>query len=85
MEPITQNGFYYHMRKIFLDNGAVGQGRNFRRNMTNKTRDLCEKLHTTREDLKIYASSRAFLYFKGERIPVSLATMGKISKKVLIS
>ena len=83
VEPITQNGFYYHMRKIFLSKGIdpEKQGRHFRRNMTNAINKLCKGLHTTREDLMIYASSRAFLYFRGERIPVSLATMEDNIKK----
>jgi hypothetical protein len=79
VEPITQNGFYYHMRKIFLLKGIdpEKQGKNFRRNMTNSINKMCKQLRTTREDLKIFASSRAFLYFRGERVPVSLANMEK--------
>ena len=38
-----------------------------------------KRLETTREDLKIYASSRAYLYYKGKRTAVSLETIEELA------
>ena len=83
VEPLTQNGFYYHMRTIFLANGINPKlrGEFFRRNQTNSVVGICKELGTTREDLKIYASSRAFFYYEDERTPVSLSTIRNLIKK----
>lgn len=77
VEPLTQNGFWYHMRTIFLKNGIDPQtrGKTFRKNQTNSVIQVCKELGTTREDLNILASSRAFFYYEGERTPVSLSTI----------
>ena len=64
VEWVSQNSFYYFLRKIFLKNGInpEAEGKDFRKSITNSIAEWCEEIGTTREDLKIYASSRAYLY-----------------------
>jgi len=83
VEPLTQNGFWYHMRTIFLKNRINPhlQGKYFRKNQTNSIIEICKELDTTREDLKIFASSRAFFYYEDGRTPVSLSTIQNLIKK----
>ena len=77
VEFVSQNSFYYFLRKIFLKNGInpEAEGKEFRKSITNSIADWCKELKTTREDLKIYASSRAYLYFRRKRTAVSLGTI----------
>ena len=77
VEWVSQNSFYYFLRKIFLKNGInpEAEGKEFRKSITNSIALWCKEIGTTREDLKIYASSRAYLYHRGERTAVSLESI----------
>ena len=77
VEWVSQNSFYYFLRKIFLKKGInpEAEGLTFRKSLTNDIAGWCRELKTTREDLMIYASSRAYLYHRGERTAVSLKTI----------
>ncbi len=81
VEWVSQNSFYYFLRKVFLKNGInpEAEGRDFRKSITKSIAEWCNEIGTTREDLKIYASSRAYLYYRGERIAVSLGTIEQLA------
>jgi 5S rRNA maturation endonuclease (ribonuclease M5) len=81
IEFVSQNSFYYFLRKIFLKNGInpEAEGKEFRKSLTSSIAEWCEEIGTTREDLKIYASSRAYLYHRGARTAVSLRNIERLA------
>jgi hypothetical protein len=83
VEPLTQNGFYYHMRTIFLDNGIdpEHEGKLFRHSLLGDIPNICHELGTTREDLNIIAKERATFYYNGEQFKVSLRLLEDLAKK----
>lgn len=83
VEWVTQNSYYYYLRDVFLRNGInpEAEGGEFRHSLTNSIVDWCKELGTTREDLKIYASSRAVLYHKGKKFDVSLRNINELVGK----
>jgi 5S rRNA maturation endonuclease (ribonuclease M5) len=72
IKALTRNGVYYIIRRRLLEAGIDPdhQGKNFRKNLTARIDDICEKLGFDREEIGIYAGTRAFFYFRGKEYPV---------------
>lgn len=75
-EWTTQNGIYYKIRNLM--GGDIGMKR---RSFIAGIRRVCSDLGVTREEVGIYASVRAELYFKGSTYPVSVENIEKLAEK----